>query len=110
MFKDSTLSLIEHLIKIISHETERLILLVMPYQEDTAIFKLLVHYRRRYLSDRHSAEEGNKPDPCTAAHSFAYLRKHCTGNNERTIVLYKYPLINHEHKNTQTFSIGPGLS
>ena len=73
VFKDNTQSLIERLIKIISHETERLILLVMPDQEDTAIFKLLVHHRRKYLSDRHSADEAHKPDPYTAADSFAYL-------------------------------------
>ena len=63
----------------------------------TAIFKLLAHYRRKYLSDRHSA----KPDPYTTANSFAYLRKHCIGNNERMSVLYRYSFINHERKNTQ---------
>ena len=99
VFKTNTKATIDRINQIISHECERLILLVMPNGENTSIFKRLLHHRSKYLED--SYKDPDKYGPYNADQSFKFLKQHCTGNNERMKVLYSFTLINHERQQHQ---------
>ena len=61
---------IDRINQIISHECERLILLVMPNGENTSIFKRLLHHRSKYLED--SYKDPEKYGPYNADQSFHF--------------------------------------
>ena len=112
-FKDNTRVQLRRIQGIVSHETERLILAIMPKGEHTQIFQSLLHERIRYIEseqDKQTATAPNStnapnvpysPVPYNAKQTFDYLEKHCTGSNERMSIVYSYSLINHERQSDQ---------
>ena len=81
IFKDSTLSQLKKIASIISHEVERLILRLMPKQEEAPIFKRLLQHRIKYIDSQYDIEDVSRRKPYNAQMSLDFLKKTCTGDN-----------------------------
>ena len=101
VFKESTLSQLKKLSSIISHEVERLILRLMPKQEDAPIFRRLLQHRIAYVDSQYRIADVSLRKPYNAEMSLEFLKKTCTGSNKRMSIITMFALLSMERKKDQ---------
>ena len=101
VFKDSTLSQLKKLASIISHEVERLILRLMPKQEQAPIFRRLLQHRISYVDSQYKIADVTLRKPYNAEMSLEFLKKTCTGSNKRMSLITMFALLSMERKKDQ---------